>query len=145
MANIVELREMSDEKIEELLETAREEMFNLRFQKASARLENTARLKTVRRSIARYETVLSMREQATAVAVAEPEISNAIAGKNWQANVSFVYSDEDPKKETAWRVDFVDENNNPLASAWVDLNKKQLRNRKQVQAPRLIKSHKIAG
>ena len=37
MLNIVELREMSDDRLEEMVENAREEMFNLRFQKASAR------------------------------------------------------------------------------------------------------------
>jgi len=40
----------------------REELFNLRFQLATGQLENTARIKEVRKSIARIKTV--MREQA---------------------------------------------------------------------------------
>ncbi len=45
MASIVELRDLSDEKLEEKLENAREEMFNLRFQHASARLDDLSQLK----------------------------------------------------------------------------------------------------
>jgi large subunit ribosomal protein L29 len=78
MANIVELREMSDDKLEELLENAREEMFNLRFQKASARLENTTRIREVRREIAQFETVLNMRQQAIAAAAADPAVQNVL-------------------------------------------------------------------
>lgn len=51
MANIVELNQMSRDKLENTLEGAREEMFNLRFQVASARLENTARLRQDRKSV----------------------------------------------------------------------------------------------
>ena len=45
---------MSD-KLEEMLENAREEMFNLRFRNASAQLEDYSRLKAVRREIAQIE------------------------------------------------------------------------------------------
>ena len=45
MASIVELRDMSDKDILKSLENAREEMFNLRFQNASARLEDVSRIK----------------------------------------------------------------------------------------------------
>jgi large subunit ribosomal protein L29 len=64
MASIVELRDMSDEKLEELLDNAREEMFNLRFQHASARLDDLSQLKRVRRDIAQLETVLHQRDLA---------------------------------------------------------------------------------
>ena len=84
MANIVELREMSDAKLEEMLENSREEMFNLRFQKASARLENHARLKTVRREIAQLETVLNMRQLAIETAVASDDLAAALSGKEWE-------------------------------------------------------------
>ena len=47
MANIVELRELNNEEIAEALEEAREELINLRFQKATGALENSARIKTV--------------------------------------------------------------------------------------------------
>jgi large subunit ribosomal protein L29 len=46
-----------DELKTELLSLKRE-VFNLRFQKASGQLENTARVRTVRRDIARIQTVL---------------------------------------------------------------------------------------
>ena len=50
---------------EELLEKEadyRQEMFNLRFQLATGQLENTARIKTVRKNIARVKTVLRQAE-----------------------------------------------------------------------------------
>lgn len=40
----------------------REELFNLRFQLATGQLQNTARLKEVRKSIARIKTVLRQKE-----------------------------------------------------------------------------------
>ncbi len=61
MANIVEVREMSDEKLEEKIEDAREELFNLRFQQATGQLENTARVKAVRKTVARMKTVITER------------------------------------------------------------------------------------
>ncbi len=88
MLNVVELREMSGDKLREMLENAREEMFNLRFQKASARLENYARLKQVRREIAQLETVLHMRQQAKDVAAQEPEIASVLAGQRMEGNRS---------------------------------------------------------
>ncbi|RMG96391.1 MAG: 50S ribosomal protein L29 [Chloroflexi bacterium] len=142
MTSIVELREMSDDKLRELLENAREEMFNLRFQVAYARLEDYSRLKHVRREIARLETVLHMRELAREAALAEPEIASALAGKDWQANVRFSYED------SAWQVEFVDEKGNELAKALVDLNKKRpkgRRTRRMKQQPRLVTSYEIAG
>ena len=58
-----ELRELSDEQLEERLRELREELFNLRFQYATRQLTNTARIREVRRDIARvltrqHETVL---------------------------------------------------------------------------------------
>ncbi len=121
MANIVELREMSDDKLEEMLENAREEMFNLRFQKAAARLDNTARLRTVRREIAQVQSVLHMRGLAVETAVSQPQIASAIAGRDWQSSAHFDYGD------SAWQVDFTDSSGNDLASTLVNLNKKKTR------------------
>ena len=58
-----ELRELSEEQLEERLRELREELFNLRFQYATRQLTNTARIREVRRDIARvltrqHETVL---------------------------------------------------------------------------------------
>ncbi len=50
----------ADQLAEELLALKREQ-FNLRFQQASGQLENTARMRVVRRDIARIKTVLNER------------------------------------------------------------------------------------
>lgn len=142
MAKIVELRGMSVDKLEEMLENAREEMFNLRFRNASSQLEDYSRLKTVRREIAQLKTVLGMRQLAADSAAAQPDIASALAGKEWQATSRFSYED------SAWRVEFVDNDGNDLASAMVDLNKKLPSGRKnyrQKQQPQLVTSYEIAG
>ena len=46
------------------LVSAKKELFNLRFQQATGQLENTARLKAVKKTIARIKTVLTERENA---------------------------------------------------------------------------------
>jgi len=62
---IDEVRGKSDDELREQLSELRKEAFNLRFQRASGQLENTARVREVRRTIARVETVLGQRaEQA---------------------------------------------------------------------------------
>ena len=62
---IDEVRGKSDDELREQLGELRKEAFNLRFQRASGQLENTARVREVRRTIARVETVLGQRaEQA---------------------------------------------------------------------------------
>ena len=59
-----ELRELSEEQIEDRLRELREELFNLRFQYATRQLTNTARIKEVRRDIAR---VLTRQHEVTLV------------------------------------------------------------------------------
>lgn len=46
------------------LVSAKKELFNLRFQNASNQLNNTARIKEVRRNIARIQTVLTQKKAA---------------------------------------------------------------------------------
>ncbi len=53
----------NDELAEDLL-ALKKEQFNLRFQKASGQLENTARMRQVRRDIAKVKTVLGMRDSS---------------------------------------------------------------------------------
>ena len=53
-----ELRGKTPDELNDQLMTLRREQFNLRFQKASGQLENTARVRLVRRDIARLKTVL---------------------------------------------------------------------------------------
>lgn len=59
-----ELRPKTNEELEGDLDDAYQELFNLRFQKASGQLANTARMKQVRKNIARIKTVLRERELA---------------------------------------------------------------------------------
>jgi large subunit ribosomal protein L29 len=89
MAEILELRDMSDEKLEELLEDRREEMFNYRFQRASGRLEDYTRLKRVRREIAQIETVLHQRWLAVELAAQEPTVAPKLAGQEWTGMARF--------------------------------------------------------
>ena len=51
----------SDDELKEQIIELRKESFNLRFQSASGQLENTARVREVRRDIARLKTVLNER------------------------------------------------------------------------------------
>jgi len=53
-----EIKEMSVEELNEKLGNLKEELFNLRFQLAINQLENTARLKAVKKDIARIKTTL---------------------------------------------------------------------------------------
>ena len=55
--NAQDLRDMTDEELEEQLAERRQELFNLRFQAATGAVENTARLKHAKREIARILTV----------------------------------------------------------------------------------------
>ena len=57
-----ELRELSPEELQEALDDAKAEAFNLRFQLATNQLDNTARLGQVRRDVARIMTVLREQE-----------------------------------------------------------------------------------
>jgi large subunit ribosomal protein L29 len=59
---------MSDDQLQENLSSLRREAFNLRFQRASGQLEGTARVRQVRRDIARILTILGERRQASASA-----------------------------------------------------------------------------
>ena len=63
-----EIRELSDQELQEKSLELKGELFNLRFQMATGQLENTTRLKEVRRSIARVLTIMRERELASAVA-----------------------------------------------------------------------------
>ena len=61
---ISEIRDLSGQEIQDKIQDLKEELFNLRFQQATGQLENTARLKTVKKTIARIKTVLTERENA---------------------------------------------------------------------------------
>ena len=55
---IDEIRGMTPDQLGEALLNLKKEQFNLRFQKATGQLENTSRVRVVRRDIARIQTVL---------------------------------------------------------------------------------------
>jgi large subunit ribosomal protein L29 len=59
-----ELKGKSPDELRDELLGLRKEAFNLRFQRASGQLENTARIRQVRKDIARIKTVLRQRAQA---------------------------------------------------------------------------------
>lgn len=56
-----ELRELTKEELQQKLADFREELFNLRFQKALNQLENQNRVKDVKRDVARIKTILTER------------------------------------------------------------------------------------
>ena len=52
----------SDELVTELM-ALKKEQFNLRFQRATGQLENTARVRSIRRGVARIKTILQQRSE----------------------------------------------------------------------------------
>ena len=71
-----ELRELPVDELEARIDSAKEELFNLRFQLATGALDNTSRLKELRHEVARIATVIREREIAAeldAIAAQEQE------------------------------------------------------------------------
>jgi large subunit ribosomal protein L29 len=58
-----DVRAKTDDELIEQLDVFGREIFNLRFQRANGQLENTARVRQVRRDIARIKTVLDERRR----------------------------------------------------------------------------------
>ena len=65
---ISDIRELSLDELQRKLNELRHESLNLRLQKSTGQLENTARMKTVRREIARVLTVINERSKAAQAA-----------------------------------------------------------------------------
>ena len=61
-----EVTQMTDDQLKDELLRLKKEQFNLRFQKAAGQIENTARVRQVRRDIARIKTAQSARAKAAA-------------------------------------------------------------------------------
>lgn len=59
-----EIRELNDVELAQRLKDARAELFNLRFQLATGQLDNTARIRAVKKDIARLQTEIRARELA---------------------------------------------------------------------------------
>ena len=61
---VEELKGKSVEELKQELVSAKKELFNLRFQNATNQLDNTARIKDVRKNIARIQTVITEKARA---------------------------------------------------------------------------------
>ena len=57
-----ELRELTDDQLIERADSAKEELFNLRFQLATGQLDNSSAIKKIRHEIARIATVMRQRD-----------------------------------------------------------------------------------
>lgn len=64
--NVKEIRDLSNEELVREVSSLKEELYGLRFQQATGTLENPARVKEIRKTIARIKTVLMERENAKA-------------------------------------------------------------------------------
>ena len=71
-----ELRAHDGDKLVELLGESKEELFNLRFQNATGQLDNTARLRAVRKDIARIYTVMRERELGIVETLSDEALSD---------------------------------------------------------------------
>ena len=63
---VVDVRAKTEDELKTQLGDLTKEAFNLRFQKASGQLESTARVRQVRRDIARIKTVIGERRRSKA-------------------------------------------------------------------------------
>ena len=61
-----EIRELSNDEINQKLKETKEELFNLRFQQATGSLEKPSRIRELRHTVARLKTVLKERENEKA-------------------------------------------------------------------------------
>ena len=61
---VEELKNKTVEELNQELVAAKKELFNLRFQNATNQLDNTARIKEVRKNIARIQTVMTQKANA---------------------------------------------------------------------------------
>lgn len=64
--NAKELNDKTPDQLRDDLVALKKEAFNLRFQQATSQLENTARIRQVRRNVARIKTVLNQKAAAAA-------------------------------------------------------------------------------
>ena len=62
LVNNKEIRDLTNEEITKKIEEYKEELFNLRFSQSTGSLENPARIKELRKLVARMKTILRERE-----------------------------------------------------------------------------------
>lgn len=75
--NAQEMREKTPDQLRDELTALKKEAFNLRFQQATGQLENTARMRQVRRDAARVKTILNEKAAAAASDVSSAAASEA--------------------------------------------------------------------
>ena len=103
MTKVAEFLDKSQDQLGEELVKLKKEQFNLRFQRASGQLENTARIRVVRHDIARVMTVLSQRggSAASALAGKAPDKSAKKAKAAPKAKTKSKTAAEKPAKRAA--------------------------------------------
>ena len=76
-----DLRVMTPDQLDDELLKLKKEQFNLRFQRATGQLENTARVRVVRRDIARLKTIARQKRAGEPALAAKPTAGAATAAK----------------------------------------------------------------
>jgi large subunit ribosomal protein L29 len=64
--NVKEIRDLSNEELENEVVSLKEELYGLRFAQATGNLENPARIRDIKKTIARIKTVITERANAKA-------------------------------------------------------------------------------
>jgi len=93
-----ELRELSITELENKISEAKKNLFNLKFQKASGQLENSMKIKNLKRDIARIETVAKEKE----IALQKEEIKkdNIVSKKKNKSDLAKIKKEEVKSKKT---------------------------------------------
>lgn len=113
-----ELREMNNEDLVVYLAEAREELFNLRFQNATGRLDNYKRLRTLRREVARIETIIREAELGIEHAIPEEtEVAERPRRRLFRKNPVEQTSESDEPEEPEGGSDDVEEAGEEAASS----------------------------
>jgi large subunit ribosomal protein L29 len=81
MTKAKEMRELSEADLDQKLIESKQELFNLRFQLATGKQDNSARLGQVRREVARIATVLREREIEAAEAAEAAAAASEVKGR----------------------------------------------------------------
>ena len=123
---VEELKAKSVTELNEELVAAKKELFNLRFQNATNQLDNTSRIKEVRKNIARIQTVMT--EKARPVSYTHLATMSAWAAEGWaQSGNTWSYYDSNGYKVTnvwkkgadnLWR--YLNGNGEMAVNTWVD-------------------------
>ena len=91
-----ELRELSITELENKISEAKKNLFNLKFQKASGQLENSMKIKNLKRDIARIETVAKEKE----IALQKEEIKkdNIVSKKKNKSDLAKIKKEKEEVK-----------------------------------------------